>query len=274
MAVLKPNHSLKLFLIFAIFQSCTSASRVQRAAFYRANPQSLFDAAQQHSRKLHTFEGSGHLTVESPDGGFNGTARVYYQQPDSLLIQIKTGPGVSVGYLLVIGRKFSLYNIPDNIVYRSEGDQVPLEQLIGIRLQLPNIFDAALGVPRLQAAHLSNGGNGDSLRFEAENDKIRYFLEHGGDRYGYLADPKEGAFVGYTLVRSGETDSVYCVYKQFQKHKGIKIPRHIQITRPAQKERISFFYTRLKINGKLPKHRFKLKVSSSAEVINLDEESP
>ena len=269
----KQRHSLPLlYLISALLASCTSGSRLaQENSYYRENPLSLFRDALQHSQKLNTLEGSGYLSVESPQGGFTGTARVYYQNPDSLLVQIKTGPGVSVGYMLVTGKQFQLYNIPDRTLFRSEGDQAPLEELIGVRLQLPNIFDAALGVPRLQGPFNSHDSEIDSLQFDFENDNIRYYLESGGDSYLYQADPKEGVFVGYTLVRSGEVDSIFCVYKQFRKQGGIKIPRHIQITRPAQKERISFFYTRLKVNGKMSKNRFSPKTPGNVKVIDLNQ---
>lgn len=275
MAAQKIPRPITFFILgFALFQACTSASRIERENYYRANPKSLFNDALQNSQKLNTLEASGYLAVESPQGGFNGTVRVYYQQPDSLLVQIKTGPGISVGYMLVIGQKFLLYNISENTLFRSEGSHVPLEELIGIRLQLPNIFDATLGLPRVYAANMPNGSKGDSLQIEVVKDKIHYSLEIDGDQYFYVADPKEGVFVGYTLVRSGETDSIFCDFKQFRKHRGIKIPRHIQVTRPAQKERVSFFYTRLKINGKLAKNRFNLKVSDKAEIIDLDRTSP
>lgn len=258
------------FVLATLFFSCASVNRNQSVAYYQAHPLSLFEFAVHRLQFLKSLEGSAFLQVESPQGGFQGNARVYYQKPDSLLVQIKTGPGVSVGHLLIIGQDFWLYNIPDNILFTSHGRQVPLEELIGIRLYLPNIMDAALGIPGTHHKSVADSSAGH-IRHDFVNGKIRYQLKSENKTYIYLADPVEEAIIAYSLIDEAEADTIYYQFKQFQRHQGINIPRHIQITRPSNRERISFFYQRVKVNDKLPGDRFELKVSDSAERIELSQ---
>lgn len=264
--------SFLLLISFLLLNSCT-VGKNQNADFYRSNPIALFQAALQHSKRLHTLEGYAHLTVESPEGGFDGYARIYFQQPDSLLIMVKTGPGISLGYMLVKDNRFWMYNIREKLLFKNQGDQVTFDEIIGINVPLPNIFDAALGLPQHNNYHLADPDS-NQIKIQMVEDKIRYSLQRNGRLFTFLADPGEGSFVGYDMVQEGELDTIHVKYKQFGKYKGINIPRHIQVTRPSHKERLSFFYRRIKANGDIAANRFRLNVSKNAEVIDLTQSNP
>ncbi len=265
-----PYFRLVLFLLFISlsFSSCTG-NNSQRADFFRKNPLALYNAALQQSLKLNSLEGFAHLTVESPEGGFDGSARIYFQQPDSLLIQIKIGPGISLGYMLIKNEQFWMYNIRKKLLFKSKGDQVPLEELIGIKVPLPNIYDAALGLPRYQNYQLSDNSDSSALKIQYVGSNIQYTFLRNGHIYNFLADPGKGSFIKYTLVRKGEVDSIHVVFKQFRKYSGINVPKHIQVSRPTHKERLSFFYSRITVNKKMRPNRFALKVPKNIEIINL-----
>jgi len=255
-------------VIFLLFSSCTIGEN-QKADFYRNNPIALYQAALQHSKKLKTLEGYAHLTVESPEGGFDGNARIYYQEPDSLLIVVKAGPGISLGSMLVKDGRFWMYNIREKLLFQSKGEQITFDEIIGINVPLPNIFDAALGLPDYQNYQLPDDLDSNLYKIQFKDDYIQYSLKKNNRTFKFLADPKKGSFVGYSMIQEGETDTVHVVFKQFGKYKGINIPRHIQITRPSHKERLSFFYRRIKVNGKMAANRFELKIAKNVEVIDL-----
>jgi hypothetical protein len=256
---------LQFILLFS-FISCSLFTRNENADFYRSNPVALFYTLVQRSLEVKTFEGSGHLTVESPVEGFQGNAKVYFRQPDSLLVIIQAGFGVPVGSMLIIGDNVQLYNIRDKILFKSEGADVPLDDLIGMNLRASNLIEAALGLPRPPKFNIANN---DSLQIKPVDDKFNYVVNSDIEEKRYLADPGKQVFESYSLIRPAENDTTICTFKQFRKFKNIRIPQHIQIAKYDKKERLSLYYTRMQINKKIPKNRFQLKISDNVDVVNL-----
>lgn len=261
-------------ILFSLFQSillltslsCSFFAQNDNTVFYRSNPVALFYSLVQRSLEIDTFEGSGHLTVESPVEGFQGNVKVYFRQPDSLLVIIQAGFGVPVGSMLVIGNKVQLYNIRDKILFKSEGADVPLDDLIGMNLRAANLIEATLGLPRPPELNVSND---DSLQIRSVDDKFNYVVNSDLEEKRYLADPKKQVFENYSLIRPAEKDTTICTFKQFRKFKNVRIPQHIQVTRYDKKERLSLYYTRMQVNKKIPQNRFQLKISDNVDVVNL-----
>ncbi len=259
---------IKIFVIvfFSLIAiSCSSFTSNENAEYYRSNPGSLFYSVLQRSIEIDTFEGYARLTVESPSENFQGNAKIFYRQPDSLLVQIQAGFGVSIGNMLVIGDKVQLYNIRDRILYKSEGADVPLDDLIGMSLRVGNLIEAVLGLPR-PPDFLANVN--DTVKYNPVDDKFKYYLNYRDERKEYIADPKSQVFEQYTLIYPGN-DTTICNFKQFRRFKNVKMPQHIQITRYHKNERLALYYTRMQVNKKIPKNRFQLKISDNVDIINL-----
>jgi len=258
------------FLIF--YSSCSSIKQKELADYYRNHPISLFYSTLQNSLEIETFQGNAHLTVESPIENFQGNAKVFYKRPDSLFVQIQAGFGVPLGSMLVIGDKVQLYNIRDRVLFRSEGADVPLDDLIGMNLRAGNLIEATLGLPRPPSFQISTITEDDSISYDSIEGNFKYYLDVGSEEREYIADPDEQVFTHYSIIRT-ENDTTACTFKNFRRFKNIRIPQHVQIIRYKQKERLAFFYTRMNVNKKLPNNRFQIKISDNVEVINLTEPS-
>lgn len=254
------------FIFLFVLHSCSYFTRNEKADFYRTNPKVLFYSLVQHSLEIDSFEASGHLTVESPVEGFQGNAKVYFRQPDSLLVIIQAGFGVPVGSMLIIGNKIQLYNIRDKILFKSEGADVPLDDLIGMKLRTANLIEATLGLPRPPEISLIAN---DSLKIIPMEDKFNYVVNSDTEEKRYLANPNKQVFENYVLIRPTEQDTTICSFRQFRKFKNLRMPQHIQITRYDKKERLSLYYTRMQVNKKIAKGRFQLKISDNVDVVNL-----
>ena len=248
-----------------IVVSCSSFTSDENAEYYRSHPGSLFYSVLQRSLEIDTFEGNARLTVESPIENFQGNAKIFYRYPDSLLVQIQAGLGVSIGNMLVIGDKVQLYNIRDRILYKSEGADVPLDDLIGMSLRAGNLIEAVLGLPR-PPDFLVNVN--DTIKYNPVDDNFKYYLNYKDEGKEYIADPKSQVFTQYILIYHGN-DTTVCNFKQFRRFKNVKMPQHIQITRYHKSERLALYYTRMQVNKKIPKNRFQLKISDNVKIINL-----
>ena len=255
-----------LFLLFILISfSCSSFLRNEKAEYYRSHPGSLFYSVLQRSLEIETFEGNARLTVESPIENFQGNAKVFYRRPDSLLVQIKAGFGVSIGNMLVIGDEVQLYNIRDRILYKSEGADVPLDDLIGMSLRVGNLIEAVLGLPRPPDFLITKN---DTIEYDPVDDKFKYYLNFEEERKEYIADPESQVFVKYSLIYSDD-DTTGFTFKQFRRFKNIKMPQHIQIIRYHKNERLAFYYTRMQVNKKIAKNRFRLNVPDNVDIIHL-----
>jgi len=255
------------FSVFLFVWSCAPFHRNEKADYYRAHPNSLFFSALQHSLRLRTFDGSAQIAVESPQGNFNGLAQVYYQQPDSLLIQIRAGFGISVGNLLSVGDRIWIHNVREHILYQGRGADVSLNDLVGVKLRVGNLVEAALGLPKPPLTY------GKSLlQSELQDGNIYFSLADGDMKWEYLADPEREVFLRYTIIQTILADTIQCVFRQFRRLQQNYLPQHIQISHLHQRERLSLFYTDTRVNKKLPRDRFRLKMAKDVEVINLTQE--
>jgi len=247
--------------------SCSLNRSAVTADYFRQNPPALFYHALQNGQNLRSLSGEGYLTLESPDGGFTGYARVDYRAPDSLLVALRTGYGLSVGKLLVKGQDVWLYNVRERVVYHSVGQDVPLEDWIGLKLSVNDLFAAVLGSPRLPPLGFTE--TVDSLRYSPQGKFIRYELRGTDEVRIYDADPQLGAIVRTQMVTLATFDTVECLYKNFRRIQHYFLPRQVQILRPKYRERLSFYYRRVTVNRKISPGIFELHLPEDVQIIQL-----
>lgn len=261
----------RLILSYLLFVSCAPFTGGDKADFYRSHPVSLFYTAFQHTQEIETFEGKAHLTIESAVEGFQGNATIYYRRPDSLLVRLQAGFGVPVGSMLITGNRVQIYNIREKSLYESEGSDVPLNSLVGINLRAANLFEAVLGLPRLPDMISATGTEPDSLHYLADEGNFIFSIQTETDAREYIVTPDKQVFLHYALFNTSDGDTTLCTFRQFRRFKNIKMPQHVQISRKNPKERLSLFYTRMQVNKRIPKDRFKIKYPKDVEIIHLAE---
>ncbi len=258
-----------IFSLALIQQSCSAFRANNLGDFYRENPPALFRHAIQQSLELPSLTGEGFLTLESPDGGFTGYAQVTYKRPDSLLIKLRTGYGVSLGEILLVNDRVYIYNIRDRVLIRSEGETLPLQDMLGMELNVSDLFAAALGSPRLPLSADLALTWWDSLRYVIDQKYIRYSLQLDDMFREYVADPDLGAFVATSQVQLGQKDTIRYEFKRFRKIKKYRLPQHIQILRSQSRQRLSLYYNRLQVGRKISPNTFRIQISDDVDVINL-----
>lgn len=263
---LSPLRQAVLFVASLLSVSLTSCSLHRDTInpdYFLQDPPALFAHALRPALEVEKLAGEGYLTFETPQGGFTGYAKVYYKRPDSLLIQLRTGYGIPIGRLLVLGDTVWIQNLRERTVYRSHGQAVPLEDFIGMKLSVDDLFTAVLGVPRL--AHLA----GDSLRYELADHLIRYRLRSPEELREYTADPRQGVIVRAMLVQLNTSDTVETVFSSFRRVKHWRLPRRIQIIRPRYRERLALHYRRIEVNRNFGEKVFRWNLPENMRLIDL-----
>ncbi|MFQ5750822.1 MAG: hypothetical protein ACE5HI_02395, partial [bacterium] len=56
-------------------------------------------------------------------------------------------------------------------------------------------------------------------------------------------------------------------FRRFKVKKGLVLPQIIKLTRPQAREQITVYYTKQKLNQKIPSKKFKIKFSKNAKKI-------
>jgi len=254
-----------VLLIFSV--SCSLNRSGVNADYFRQNPPALFYHALQNGQMLQSLSGEGYLTLESPDGGFTGYARILYRAPDSLLISLRTGYGISLGKLLVAGNKVWLYNIRERTAYRSTGRQLPVEDWLGMRLSVEDLFAAVLGGPRVPPVELTEAA--DSLRYSVHKKWIRFELRGPDEVRLYDADPELGAIVRSRFVTLATLDTVECRFKNFRRIGRYRLPQQVQVLRPKYRERLSLYYRHVAVDRKISSRDFRLKLPGNVRIVDL-----
>ena len=59
-------------------------------------------------------------------------------------------------------------------------------------------------------------------------------------------------------------------YDKYDKYDGLYFPKYIKLTKPIEKQSVSIYYNRLKLNEEISASQFAVKINDSAKQINLN----
>jgi outer membrane lipoprotein-sorting protein len=95
--------------------------------------------------KIHTFTGSGSITIETPESANNARFNVKIKKPDSLLIEL-TGPfGISVGTLMLSRQSYIFYNSLENRVQRGSAGINSLKPIVNLDFSFDDVINLFTG---------------------------------------------------------------------------------------------------------------------------------
>ncbi len=251
---------LLLFAAALILSACTSASRPGEE---KIPPREAFKLALRQNSLVKTLSGECRVSVESPDEAQSFNAKIYYKEPDSLMMVVDYLFGADAAYLAVIGGRYLFYNkINDNFLSGKVTDSftraffqlpVPLSELSRLLVASVDMDSSLAGS---EPAFLDEG-----YLFEKKRGDLDYF---------YLIDPYYARISRVEIYDRDKRLLLSEEFSEFEKSGTIFFPREIILKRPGKKQYISLYYTKIDLNKNLSGDLFRVTVPPSTKQLDLD----
>lgn len=218
----------------------------------------------QHNAKwqntIQTLDGYARITLDTPQYSGNFSADVLLSGSDSLLISVAGPLGINVGKVFVAQKRFVFYNQVMNQFYTGSKKDFEGRNFLQFPLEISQLRDVFIAQDKFNILKKE--------RFEVRDNM--YYLEAANGKFLYHIwfDPV------YLLIKRIEyfdQDNLlfFKEYDNFKKINDVYFPMSVSFVRPAEKQGLAIFFTKLEINNPVKKGKFNIKVSDSAEQIDL-----
>lgn len=255
-----------LFLIvFLLSSNCTSRKTVV-ADLTRVSSRDLLQRNAEWHKSIHTLQGSARITLDTPQYSGNFSADVAFSGNDSVLISL-TGPlGMRVGKVFIARNRFIFYNQVMNQFYTGTRNDFRGRNFLQFPMEIDELRKIMLAQNQFDVLIIE--------QFEIRNQMYYLTASNGKFKYHMWFDPqfelikKIDYFHDQKLIYSKE-------YDQFTLINNIPFPKVINFIRPDEEgtQGVSIYFRELAINDVISAERFQIKVSDSAQQIDLSLEN-
>lgn len=205
----------------------------------------LINRLEVNRRKIRNMEGTGSLTVKTPQLDNNATFRVILQKPDSLQLTILGPFGIELADAVVTPQEFVFYDALQNTAYMGESDNEALMNIFRIDLNFSDIMDAFVGSVNLT----ENLYKAPDL-YEIEYDKyvLTYFDLERNLIKQYKVDVRQLGITDFQLSNMDGDLILEGKYSRFEIIENVAVPYRIEISNKTRNQRISIEYKKITAN--------------------------
>jgi len=247
---------VSIFLSF--FNGCSSTSSSEEIEILPADR--LVKRLEVNRRKIRSFEGSGILTIKTPDFNNSASFNVVMIKPDSIYLTIMGPFGIELAQALVTKRAFSFYETLSNTIYMGETNDDILRNILRIDISFSDLMDAIIGAVNLTDRLYKNPDS-----YQVQNDKYvvsyRDSLEQTVSTYSI--DIRSLGITQYTLKSSKGKELLVGDYTNFSLTENVATPKKIKLVNKAESESLQIEYKSLSANEKDIKIDFKFPVDAT-----------
>lgn len=212
-----------------------------------------------HVEKIHSLQGEGRISVETPEIAQTGSFILTLRKPDSILVRLEGPFGINIGSALVTRDEFLFYNSIQNKLITGSSKTENLNRILHVQLSFDDLLNFFSGGTFFM----------DDLRIpdETKIDDEQYVFIYKAANAGrkYWIDPSTFLIqkVQY-LDRNGKL-SLEQTFSNFQIVNGIEVPYNIRIVQPKARQMVALAYSDIAINTALTPFTFT--IPSDAERI-------
>lgn len=232
--------AVAVLIVMAGVESCGPTRPLMKEPLLPADE--VVKRVEERNASIRTVDGSGSITVESPEQSSSGSFSLLLKKPDSLRVELNGPFGIRVGTLMLSRDQFLYYNRMDNSAVVGKPDGSTLNSLFRIRLKFDEVLHAFTG-------EFPSPAGGDTLeKFGVENGLylLRY---HGGDcSREYLVDPDGFVVTGYRMIDSTGKTAVTMSASDLDQVDHIAMPRLLRVVFPHEKRSVTIAYNDLQFN--------------------------
>lgn len=242
------------FLCIIIFFGCSSSRYVlddKKITFKEILVNILSEQAQ-----LVSLEGSGRVTVDSPEFSGHFFADVIFLVSDSLRIAVSGPFGIQAGTLFIGKERFIFYNQMANKFYNGSVQEFQDKKFFQFPLTLSELANILVGKETILSSM-------KILEYSIEDDMFFIQSQKAGINYQIWIDHHTGQISKIESMQDGQTIFVR-EYDDFVKINGMYFPRKITMNRALEKQAVSIYYTQLSLNEEVNREKFVINVSDRA----------
>lgn len=234
---------LIVIILLTSFNGCVPSQPTEELELLPS--ERLINRLEVNRRKIRNIEGTGTLTVRTPQLDNNATFRVILQKPDSLQLTVLGPFGIELADAVVTGREFVFYDALQNSAYKGESDNEALLNIFRIDLTFNDIMDAFVGSVNLT----ENLYKAPDL-YEIEYDKyvLTYFDTERNVIKRYKVDVRQLGITDLEITTIDGEPIIEGKYSRFEIIENVAVPYRIEIANRKQNQRITIEYKKITAN--------------------------
>jgi len=235
---------LASFLV-SFFAGCSATSTSEEVEILPADR--LVKKLEANRRKIRSFEGSGTITIKTPDFNNSASFNVVMIKPDSIYLTIMGPFGIELAQALVTKRAFTFYETLSNTIYMGETNDDVLRNILRLDISFSNLLDAIIGAVNLTDRLYKNPDS-----YQVQNDKyiVAYNDSLENTVSTYAIDIRNLGITGYTLKSSKGKELLVGEYTNFALTENVATPKKIEISNKRENEYLQIEYKNLSANQK------------------------
>ncbi len=205
-------------------------------------PGEIFSHVRDRNARVQTLQGSGLLTVESPEGSHNGSFDVRVKKPDSVRIELRGPFGVQAGTLLLSRDTFLYYNRLENVAFTGKPNGRTLRSMFRLTMRFDEVLNALTG-------EFPIAGEADSLIAAAADDRGYHLRYHaGGETREYDIDGESFVVTGYRVFDRDGREVLTAESSRIRMSDSIPLPKLLRVVFPEEKRSVTIAYDDITVN--------------------------
>jgi len=239
---MKLRFTILVLWVIIILNGCASVPTANLAG-KAISPEMVQRAVKVNRERVQSLNGSGTITVETPDIAQSGSFELMLHKPDSILVKIEGPFGIHVGAALLTRTGFVFYNSMQNQLITGSINAANLNRIFRVNLT----FDELLNLFTGGSFVAGDEDNPDSLVVEDNQFVMSYGNSAGSRRY--WIDP--GTML---IVKIQHTDArgKLVLEERFERFRDVgdaSLPRQIRLTQHQARRVVAVAFSSLAINA-------------------------
>ena len=233
-------------ILVSFFYGC-SASTTTSEAVEILPADRLVKRLEANRRKIRSFEGSGTLTIKTPDFNNSASFNVVMIKPDSVYLTIMGPFGIELAQALVTKRTFTFYEALSNTVYMGEMNDDVLRNILRIDISFTDLLDAIIGAVNLTDRLYKNP---DAYKVQDDKYVVIYNDSLQNTVSTYAIDIRNLGITEYTLKSSKGKELLLGEYTNFSLTENVATPKNIAISNKNENQYFQIDYKNFSANQK------------------------
>lgn len=216
-------------------------------------------AVRTHVQQIHSLQGEGRISIETPDIAQTGSFILTLLKPDSILVRLEGPFGIRVGSALITRTEFFFYNSLQNKLITGSSKSENLNRIFHVRLSFDDLLNFFSGGTFLD----------DDLRapdeIRVDNDQYVFVYRTDSADRQYWIDPNTFLIRKMQYTDQNGAPILEQTFSNFQRVGGIEMPYHIRVRQPKTRQMVALAYSDVVVNTEsIP---FTFSIPSDAEHI-------
>ncbi len=231
---------LKLLLFAVILSSCVSTGTGHKSYdLINIDAETVLEKLKKDRNYLRSLSGRFDFSYSTESERKQSSAYIFITAHDTLYLEIKGIVGETEAVLFIDKDSLKADNYMDNIKIRNKFSEGSLNRITGINMSVSDLRNTILGFDPASAEMSIKESGGSALKARAVHDSLRYDI--------ILLDNDLNIT---EIIEFSERDIISRrQYDYFTSEKGVMFPRRIRINRYNPPEKLTIFFTSVKINS-------------------------